>query len=437
MKTAIRVLIIALATTLLSYGSLSDNYTPTQYTIQTGVTAFTVPWTFFDTDNLQVTITDTDGVDKVLTEGAGADQYSVSAVNNDYSQGATITTVTTYPENYQITIERIVDYSQELEINGDFIPAEPLETQLDKIVAQIQQTEDEIGRTLTIPATDTAGLTTEFPNAASRASKIASFDASGNLTVIDPVDSGTISVDDVTIEQDGTTLQVKDGGIDTTQLADEAVSTAKLASPTGADTNVVTGTAGADGQLAGWNADGDAVDSGLAVNDVATEAYVDSAVNLPYLHIREEQGAGTNGSPVSATWAACVLNTEVTNTVGSTLSSNQFTLSAGTYRIRARIPNGIRGGTSSPAGQSMKARLYNSTDESQVLISSSSIGVIYGARNGVFDCFISGKFSIATSKTFQIQHIASGDTSAGKVGYAVNLDSQPEIYTEVEIWKVQ
>jgi len=49
------------------------------------------------------------------------------------------------------------------------------------------------------------------------------------------------------------------------ELADEKVDDFTT---TGADATIVSGTAGADGNLAEWNTDGDAVDSGIATDDV-------------------------------------------------------------------------------------------------------------------------------------------------------------------------
>jgi len=86
-----------------------------------------------------VVVTESGGDSTTLIEGAGAGKYTVYAANSDYSSGARITTGTTYDSDYTITISRAVPYAQELDIGGDFVPAEPLEAQLDKLAAQIQQ----------------------------------------------------------------------------------------------------------------------------------------------------------------------------------------------------------------------------------------------------------------------------------------------------------
>lgn len=209
--------------------TLSASYAPDQYNTNGSVTQFSASWGFFSKTDLIVTYTDSAGVDLVLVEGAGAGKFTVYAANSDYSSGATITTGTTYPSSGRITIERSVPYGQALSINGDFIPAKPLETQLDKLAAQTQQTEDSIGRTLTIPATDVAGLTTEFPNVATRASKVMAFDASGNVTVHTAVTSGTVYVDEVSLTSTTNLLSIKALGVDTAEIAAFAVDYSKMA----------------------------------------------------------------------------------------------------------------------------------------------------------------------------------------------------------------
>lgn len=62
----------------------------------------------------------------------------------------------------------------------------------------------------------------------------------------------------------------------TAEVKDSSLTTSKLASPTGSDTNVVTGTAGTSGNLIAWDANGDAVDAGAAIADYYTSAEVDT-----------------------------------------------------------------------------------------------------------------------------------------------------------------
>src|SRR5262245_39269025 len=59
----------------------------------------------------------------------------------------------------------------------------------------------------------------------------------------------------------------------------------------------------------------------------------------PYLCLRDEKPSGTNGGAfTSGAWRTRTLNTVVANEVGATLSSNQITLSAGTWRTHIEAP---------------------------------------------------------------------------------------------------
>lgn len=246
MKKLITALSLVLCATL-SWATLSTDYEPAQYDTNGSVTSFAAQWGFFNTTDLIVTYTDSDGVNTVLTEGSGAGKYTVYAPNQDYSNGATITTGTTYPSSGQITIERSVPEGQDLSINGDFIPAKPLETQLDKLAAQIQQVSDQQVRSIKFPATDPSGTTYDVGTAISRAGKALGFDEDGSVTELVlaqeggaftavnentglTASAGTISgkVDDDTLAFSSGNFAIKAGGVDTTQLADGAVTTAKM-----------------------------------------------------------------------------------------------------------------------------------------------------------------------------------------------------------------
>ncbi len=249
------ILITALiASTCLA--TLSPIYAPAQYDCNGSVVNFTVSWQFFAKTDLQVYIVDSDGVSTLLTEGAGAGKYTVYAPNSDYSSGARITTGSTYASGNRISISRVVPDGQELSINGDFIPAKPLEQQLDKLAAQNQQTANDVGLTLSFPDTDPSGLINELPAAENRANKMIQFDSVGNVTVISPIESGAVYVDteaglsivtNVISAEINTNIMefvsgkisVKAGGIKTTNILagdittalidDEAVTLAKMA----------------------------------------------------------------------------------------------------------------------------------------------------------------------------------------------------------------
>jgi len=133
------VFLAGLMLTSICFAILSASYAPVTFECNGSVTTFYVTWTFWETSDLVVKVTDGDGLVTTLTEGSGAGKYSVYAANNDYSSGARITTGTTYDSDHTLTIFRSVPYGQTLDIGGDFIPAEPLEQQLDRLAAQIQQ----------------------------------------------------------------------------------------------------------------------------------------------------------------------------------------------------------------------------------------------------------------------------------------------------------
>ena len=147
-----------------------------------------------------------------------------------------------------------------------------------------------------------------------------------------------------------------------------------------------------------------------------------------YLHIRDEKAANTSGGTfTSGAWQTRTLNTEVTDEIGSTLSSNEFTLPAGTYYIRALAP-------AFQCGRH-KARLYNVTDTAVTLVGTSE----YSSDTASYtqsSSRVEGRFTIAAQKTFRIEHRCAVSKATQGLGVESNLDSQTEVYTVVEVWKV-
>lgn len=238
----IKTILLVLISVTCSYATLSTTYAPAQYNCDGSTTEFTFGYPFFETSDLEVyLVTSATGETNKLVEGAGAGKYTVYAPNADYSSGARITTGTAYANTYRLVIARNVPYGQQLDINGDFVPAEPLEQELDKLAAQIQQVKDNIGRTITAPVTDPASITLQLPAAEERANQIAYFDSNGSLASIPFINSGVIYGDGATIDiSTGNVISVKSKAIDNDKLsvavsnriyniADNAITSSKIA----------------------------------------------------------------------------------------------------------------------------------------------------------------------------------------------------------------
>lgn len=144
------------------------------------------------------------------------------------------------------------------------------------------------------------------------------------------------------------------------------------------------------------------------------------------IHVRDEKAAGTNGGTfTSGAWQTRTLNTSVTNTIsGASLATNQITLPAGTYEIEARAP-GLDCGNH-------KAKLRNITDGTDVIVGASTRS---GDSNTQMEGTVVGRFTIAASKVFELQHRCSVTKATTGFGQASNF-SVTEVYAEVIVRKV-
>jgi hypothetical protein len=146
------------------------------------------------------------------------------------------------------------------------------------------------------------------------------------------------------------------------------------------------------------------------------------------IHLRDEKTANTAGGNFTAgSWHTRTLNTEAQDTGGNcSLSSNQFTLDAGTYEIVARAPAygaGIH-----------KARLQNITDATTTIVGSNTVANATSPI-GASDSFVVGRFTIASAKAFEIQHRCDNGRSTDGFGRQANF-GVVEVYAEVWLKKV-
>lgn len=98
------------------------------------------------------------------------------------------------------------------------------------------------------------------------------------------------------------------------------ITTAMLASKTGADTAVATGTAGTNGNLAQWNVDGDLVDSSVATSSVVTAASTTTFTNKTF------DANGTGNSLTNVEVADLAATAVVTEGEGINSSDNDTSL---------------------------------------------------------------------------------------------------------------
>ena len=148
---------------------------------------------------------------------------------------------------------------------------------------------------------------------------------------------------------------------------------------------------------------------------------------LPLMIVQEQQSSGTSaGGFTAGSWVQRVLNTVVTNNIaGSTLSSNQITLGAGTYLVEASAPGCVV--------DRHQAVFYNTTDSAFTLVGTSE-------HSGSADftttrSFIQGVFSIASQKVFEIDHRCQTTKTVNGLGAAVTL-GQVEVYTTAKIYQL-
>lgn len=147
-----------------------------------------------------------------------------------------------------------------------------------------------------------------------------------------------------------------------------------------------------------------------------------------YVHLRDEKSSGTAGGGfTNGAWRTRTLNTETTDTGNvCTLSSNQFTLTAGTYHIHAKAPGFYVG--------QHRARLQNITDGTTVIEGGNQYNDYTANAPVATDATLTGRFTIASSKAFELQHRCGVTAATNGFGYPCSFGTN-EVYAEVWLTK--
>lgn len=144
-----------------------------------------------------------------------------------------------------------------------------------------------------------------------------------------------------------------------------------------------------------------------------------------YVLLRDEKAQNTPGGTfTSGAWRVRhIAETSDTDNICS-VSSNQITLNAGTYCVRLSCP--------AFSVERHQCRLYNTSDSSVVAYGSSQYTHAAGYTDSRSE--LSAKFTITSSKTFEIQHRC--ETTYATRGFGVESNFGTEVYTIAEFWKV-
>ena len=195
---------------------------------------------------------------------------------------------------------------------------------------------------------------------------------------------------------------IRDGDIQTIDLANNAVTIAKISS-TGANSGDVLSF---NGSAVAWSA------------------------SPKYAYLYDSKASGTAGGayPNADTWVVRTINTEDDPDNIITLNANQFTLSAGTYHIRAEMP--------ALSVNEFVAAIYNVTDNQYTLIGQTAwntAGELYQTHS-----VITGRITINATKTFELHMRGKiANNSQYALGSPVIFTGIPEIYSQITIIKTQ
>ena len=157
-----------------------------------------------------------------------------------------------------------------------------------------------------------------------------------------------------------------------------------------------------------------------------TMALTSNVLFTSYAILEHQESHGTGGGDLtSGDWRTRPLNTEVADPDGIvSISSNQFTLQAGTYLIEWRMP-----GYNCETWQS---RLRNVTDSSTV-----AQGESHYTRSLYHQDWGEGaaRVTISGAKAFEIQQYANSTQNTTGMGVATSDSSGTEVYARVKIYK--
>ena len=276
--------------------------------------------------------------------------------------------------------------------------------------------------------------------------------------VIDETGKISVLTDSVTIGTRDGNLTVVDGGIGASKLSPNAVTSSAIASGAVtvdkilngsvtkakienlADMKVlgnVSGTPSAPTEVAVSNDPTMASNSAITlVTQQSVKSYVDGRTATSYFRALDQQNPGVGAQTYTYdAWSTRKLGTQpyVGVSWASLNDSNQIYLSAGTYRIEASASSHK---LNNDAGTLYTRLRIRDVSSGTTLLRGMEQGIL-GTSNldgqSASVCTVSGNFTLFSGKTIELQQYAKSHYLLG--GIPMN-DGEPEIYADIEIWKI-
>ena len=290
-----------------------------RYTIVASITEYTFNFPFWDMSEISVTVSNTStGASETLEKDVDYTLTVAESIAATVFNGGTVTMISDKYKSYNaLVIMRSVPFEQETHIpNSEPINGEVLEMTLDKMVAQSQQLNEDIGHALKLPETDAPG-DYRIPEASQRQRKVLGFDTDGKTIVMfsnpdDAIQQSSQILEDVTTlkgqaedakeaaeeaqgKAEDAQAAAEQAKADTQEIADEAETTIGNSNTTGlrgdAVTAIQTALENALASIGESNSEGARGD--------AIEA-ITAALNAALASIGQSDAQGARGAAITA-----------------------------------------------------------------------------------------------------------------------------------------
>lgn len=398
-------------------------------------TEFSFPYYFLDDGDLVVYIVvDSTSVPTIKTIST---HYTVSGAGN--VNGGTVTMLTAPATGETLHIQRWVTPTQGVDyVENDDFPAETHEQALDRLTMLVQQSLNRTGGTsfnvgatdfMSLDATDLSAWDADSKRIGSSADAVDATDlvtlqqlqaaevSGGNLPSVTGDDKFLVSASGawtvLTLAQTKTQL-----GYGTAASVDTGTDPGDvpLNSDLGTAAYVATGTT--NGTIPVLGATGLPAVSGENLTGILGE----------YILVIDTKAANTAGGGfTSGSWQTRTLNSLVTDETGSaSLGSNQLTLPAGTYYVRAMAQAyGVDGNI---------IRIYDTTGTA--VLAQGITAWAWSTATNVATAMLEGKFTLGTPSALELQHNCATTQATNGFGLPANI-GEAEVYAMVQFWKVK